>query len=199
MGNHLSAQSPIPPCHRAGRPALVQGLGRWLHRLSGWQLVGAIPEHPKLILAVGPHTSNWDFLVGIVAMLALDLRVHFLAKHTLFRWPVAGLLRALGGMAVDRGNATGIAEQIGSQLRDAEQLVIAITPEGTRKKVPRLKTGFVRIARAGNCPVQPVTFDFARRIIQLHEPFFPGADPEGDAQEVRAIFAGATAKRPANF
>lgn len=189
----------IPDGHRARRPALVVRLARAALRRARWRIEGELPAAAKLILGVGPHTSNWDFIVGVVAMLALDMHIHWLGKHSLFRWPIAGLLRRLGGMAVDRRNAVGIAEAIGRQLRWADEMIIAITPEGTRSRVDRLKTGFLRIARAGECPVVPVTFDFARREIRLHPPFWPGPDPEADAAAIRAIFATATPRHPAKF
>lgn len=189
----------IPDGHRAHRPALLVRLARAVLRRVGWHIAGDLPEAPKLVLGVGPHTSNWDFIVGVLAMLALDMGIHWLGKHSLFRWPVASLLRRLGGMAIDRRNAAGIAEAIGRQLREADEMIIAITPEGTRSKVDRLKTGFLRIARAGECPVVPVTFDFARREIRLHPPLWPGPDPEADAAAVRRVFATATPKHPGKF
>lgn len=189
----------IPDQHRAHRPLVVRKLARWLISSRGWRIAGDLPEARKLILAVGPHTSNWDFIVAVVAMLALDMRIHWLGKHSLFRWPLAGLLIRLGGIAVNRGNTKGVAEQIGQRLRDADEMMIAITPEGTRGKVAELKTGFSRIARAGDCQVLPVTLDFAHREIRLHQPFEPGDVPEEDATRVRDVFATATPRHPNNF
>lgn len=195
----MLADLDIPDHHRAHRPRWIRRTGGWLLARRGWRIVGDLPEARKLILAVGPHTSNWDFFVGVAAMLALDMRIHWLGKHSLFHWPLGPVLAALGGMAVNRGNPEGVAEQIGVRLRQADEMMIAITPEGTRGKVSRLKTGFVRIARAGGCPVLPVTLDFAFHEIRLHEPFSPGEDAEDDARRVREIFASATPCHPENF
>ena len=195
----MSVEFAVPDHHRAHRPAVVRRFARWLLGSRGWHIQGGLPPARKLILAVGPHTSNWDFIVCVLAMLALDMRIYWLGKHSLFRWPVARLLVALGGIAVDRGNTVGVAEQIGQRLHDAEAMMIAITPEGTRRKVAELKTGFARIARAGGCPVLPVTLDFARREIRLHDLFEPGDNPERDALRLRDIFAGAAPRHPDNF
>ena len=195
----MIADFSIPAHHRAYRPSRVRKFSRWLLARRGWRIEGDLPAAEKMILAVGPHTSNWDFLVAVTAMLALDMRIYWLGKHSLFRRPLSGLLIRLGGIAVDRSNTTGVAEQIGQRLRNADEMLIAITPEGTRRKVAQLKTGFSRIARAGGCQVLPVTLDFSRREIRLHEPFAPGKDPEADAARVRTVFATATPRHPDNF
>lgn len=191
---------PVPDYHRAHRSPLARWLGRSLLRCwGGWRVVGDIPAERRLIIAVGPHTSNWDFFVCMAAMLALDMRIHWLVKHSVFRPPLAGLLARLGGIPVNRGKPEGMAEDIAGRLNDADAMMIAITPEGTRKKVARLKTGFVRIARAADCPVLPLTLDFTRREIRLYPLFWPGEDAEQDAATIRTLFASATGKNPANF
>ena len=199
MSPDMLADFAIPEHHRAYRSKYLQKPCCWLLRWRGWRIEGELPAARKLILAVGPHTSNWDFIVSVAAMLALDMRIYWLGKHSLFRWPLTGLLVRLGGIPVNRGNTAGVAEQIGQRLRDADEMMIAITPEGTRRKVAELKTGFSRIGRAGHCQVLPVTLDFARREIRLHDLFEPGDDPEADALRMRNIFATATPRHPVNF
>ncbi len=189
----------VPDIHRAGRWRLLRWLGRWLCRLGGWRIRGDIPSDHHLILAVGPHTSNWDFVVGVAAMLALDIRIHWLGKHSLFVPPLGWLMRALGGIAVDRSQPEGVAEQTAERIRCAPQMLIAITPEGTRSPVAQLKTGFSRMARFIPCDVVPVTFDYRTREIRLHPAFEVTADPVADAGRMREIFADAVPRRPENF
>lgn len=190
----------VPDIHRAGRWRLVRWLGRVLCRLlGGWRIRGEMPADRHLILAVGPHTSNWDFVVGVAAMLALDIRIHWLGKHSLFVPPLGWLMRALGGIAVDRRQPEGFADQTAARIRSAREMLIAITPEGTRGKVPRLKTGFSRMARAIPCGVLPVTFDYRLREIRLHPLFSATEDPYDDADRMREIFAGVAPRRPENF
>ena len=151
-----------------------------------------------MILVIGPHTSNWDFIVGVLAMLALDIRLHFVAKHTLFIMPLGPIMRALGGIAINRSRPEGFTEQTAAQIRGAGELILAITPEGTRSRVGKLKTGFSRIARAVPCPYVPVLLDYGGREIRLLEPGVAG-EPEADAVAVRKLFAEATPRRPGNF
>ncbi len=202
MNHHTSNPPPltrVPDIHRAQRPRWLGRLCSLLLRLSGWRVTGEFPGDPRLVLVAGPHTSNWDFLIGMTAMLALDLRIHWIGKHTLFKKPFGGFMAWLGGIPVDRSAPDGFAEQIGDRMRRAERLVVAITPEGTRKKVARLKTGFSRIARHAPCPVLPITLDYARREIRLFAIRAATDDGDADAAAVRELFATATAKDPARF
>lgn len=187
-----------PPIHRAKRSRLVCRVANWLFDRAGWNLVGTIPEEKKLILVIGPHTSNWDFVFGALAMLALDIRLHFLAKQSLFFRPMGFLMKALGGIPVNRSRPEGIAEETASLVRQSEVLILAITPEGTRSKVEKLKTGFSRIAHEVPCPLVPVLFDFGNREIRLLAARRAGL-PEEDAMELRKLFASVTPKNPSNF
>jgi 1-acyl-sn-glycerol-3-phosphate acyltransferase len=195
----------MPLCHRspdilrAHRPAWLRQSCEALLRRRGWSLVGEIPRQQKLILVLGPHTSNWDFFVGITAMLALDLDLHWLGKHLLFKRPVRRLFTWLGGIPVDRANPAGFAEGIAVSIRQKNRMVLVITPEGTRSKVSQLKTGFSRIARQVPCPILPVTLDFAKKEIRLFSLMQASEFPEADAGAVREIFATAAPKRPENF
>jgi len=189
----------VPEIHRAHRPRWLASLCRMLLRCLGWRIIGEFPSDPRLVLVAGPHTSNWDFLVGMTAMLALDLRIHWVGKHTLFFKPFGGFMNWLGGIPVNRSAPEGFAEQIARRIRGGEQAVIAITPEGTRKKVAKLKTGFSRIARETPCPILPVTLDYGSKQIRLYPVRDAGADSEADAVEVRRLFATVVAKVPARF
>jgi len=195
-GNFFSG---VPEIHHANRSRWVVRFAGWLFTHCGWKLIGEITAERKMVLVVGPHTSNWDFVIAITAMLALDIQLHWLGKHTLFRKPFTSLMKNLGGIPVNRSRAEGFAEQTAEHIRNADTLILAITPEGTRSKVARLKTGFSRIARETPCPILPVTFDYARKEIRLFPLFAATDDSEGDAASVRDIFATATAKHPAKF
>lgn len=188
----------VPVEHRAGRTRWLRWLGRCFLRLAGFRVVGTFPEVPGAVLAVGPHTSNLDFLVAAAALLALDVRVRFLAKRELFRFPLGACLRALGGVPVDRARPEGLVEALAEHLRREGHFLLAITPEGTRKPVARLKTGYARIARAVPCPVVPVLLDYGRRQLLVLPPR-PAADPEADAADLHALFATVRPVRPANF
>lgn len=189
----------MPDYHRAGRAPWLCRLANGLLTTAGWRVRGEIPESRKFVLVLGPHTSNWDFVVAMAVMLALDIRLRWLGKHSLFKKPFDGFMTWLGGVPVNRTQAEGFASSAVATIRDADTFILAITPEGTRSKVARLKTGFSRIAREIPCPILPVTMDFARKEVRLHPLLIATNDSEADAEQVRGIFASAQPKCPQLF
>ncbi len=167
--------------------------------VMGWRFEGAPPNLPKLIVIVAPHTSNWDFVVAMAAALALDLRVHWLGKHTIFRRPFGAILRRLGGIPVDRSARQGVVAQVVEAFRAHDRFVLGLSPEGTRKKVARWRTGFYNIARAANVPILAVALDFERKRIVIGPLFKATGDLEGDVEKMRAFFAPIKGKRPELF
>ena len=163
-------------------------------------MVGALPPLPRFILIVAPHTSNWDFFVGLAAKFALGLRAQWLGKHTLFVGPVGWLLRALGGIPVDRSRPDGIIDGVLRGMERAPTFVLAVAPEGTRKYIEHWKTGFHRIATAAGVPVVPVTFDWSTRTIGLTlPPFTPTGDASADVAYLRTLYRKDMARRPEFF
>ena len=150
-------------------------------------------------MIVAPHTSNWDFLVGICAMLALGLDARWIAKDSLFRPPLGLLLRWLGGTPVDRGAPEGVVEDAVRKLRQADRLCLTVTPEGTRRKVERWKTGFHRMARGAGVPIWPVALDHGRKVVMLMPAFTPTNDLEGDVHALRGLFTPEMARHPKQF
>jgi 1-acyl-sn-glycerol-3-phosphate acyltransferase len=178
--------------------AAPRALGRLGLRLLGWRFEGAIPDIPRAVLIVAPHTSNWDFVVGVFALLALGLRATWLGKHTIFRPPVGGLWRALGGVPVDRGAADGVVEAAAA-LFAAGPAFVGMAPEGTRRKVARWKSGFWRIARAGGVPIVPVAFDWSKRAVVIHPPEATTADYDADLARLQRLYAAGMARHPAQY
>lgn len=117
----------------------------------------------KFILAVAPHTSNWDFVVGISVMFALDIKINFLGKHSIFIGPFKYLLNNIGGIPVYRDKNYGVVEQLVNRCQQSEHFVLGIAPEGTRSKTSQWKSGFLHIAHQANIPVVPVSLDFGKR------------------------------------
>ncbi len=171
------------------RNAFTRWLGRTILRLGGWRMAGAFPDIPKLVLIAAPHSSNWDGIWGFAAKLALGLDVKVLGKDSLFKVPVmAGLLRRLGVIPVNRSAAHGVTEQMAAMIRDADRLWFAIAPEGTRKPVERWKTGFWKIASAAGVPVLPVYFHYPDRLIGVGPTFTLGHDMAADIARIRAWY-----------
>jgi 1-acyl-sn-glycerol-3-phosphate acyltransferase len=176
--------------------ALLRGLGRAGLALLGWRVEGRFPDVPKCVLIVAPHTSNWDFVVGVATMFALRLRISYLAKHSLFRFPLGWFVRATGGIPVQRDAAEGVVERVVELVRREPRIFLGVAPEGTRKRVEHWKSGYHRIATGAGVPIFPVAFDYSRRTVALLEPFQPGGDLATDEARVRALFRADMARHP---
>ena len=154
-----------------------------------------MPNLRKFVLIVAPHTSNWDFPVGMSAKLALGLSAIWLGKHTLFRFPFGIILRALGGIPVDRSASNDVVQQVTSEFAKHEHLVLAVAPEGTRKRVERWKTGFYRIARSAGIPIVPVALDWEQHAIRIMAAFTTTGDVDADIASLRQKFEGLKGRR----
>ena len=169
---------------------MTRALGRALWRWLGWRFEGQFPDLPKLVVIIAPHSSGWDFLIGISVVLAMGLEIHYLGKIELFRWPLGPLMRALGGIPIDRTQARGMVEQVAGEFERRERFVLALAPEGTRRPGATWKTGFYQIAVAAGVPILAASFDWRTRTVRLHQPLQPTGDPAADLAAVRARYAG---------
>lgn len=171
-------------------------IGRTVFKAVGWSFPGSIPDIPKAVLIVAPHTSNWDFIIGASAMLAMDLETRFFGKHTLFNGPLGGFMRFLGGIPVDRTRGgEGVVKDLVARFEAADQLVLALAPEGTRSAVEHWKTGFHRIALAAGVPIVATALDWGRHEIRFREPFQPTHDVEADIEQLLRFFADSRGRR----
>jgi len=177
-------------------PARGNAFSRWLGGLVfnglGWRFEGSVPNLAKAVVIVAPHTSNWDFVIGVAAMFAIGIRVVFLGKHTLFRPPLGALMRWLGGLPVDRRTATGVVDEAIEMFAARESVILALSPEGTRRRVARWKSGFYYVALGANVPIVPVAFDYSRRVIHFGDPLRPSGDIEADLERLAEFFAHAS-------
>lgn len=178
---------------------LLRALGRAGLRLARWRIVGEVPRTPKFVIVVAPHTSNWDFFVGVAAMLALDLEIQWLGKDTLFRGPVGPLLRRLGGRPVRRHAPEGMVADVAAAVQAEPRFILALAPEGTRRRVVQWRTGFYRIAEAAGVPVVPVWLDWSRREIGIGAPLRPCGGLAADLSALQALYGAEMARYPENF
>lgn len=153
-----------------------------------WRIDGEIPPHRKMIVIGAPHTSNWDFPLAMVVAPALGLRIRWLGKHTLFRKPFGWFFRLLGGIPVDRSRAAGLIASTTRAFEEADDLVLVITPEGTRSKRDHWKAGFYRIAHAAQVPVVLVGVDGDNRTIVVGPDEIPGDDVKAYMDRVRSFY-----------
>lgn len=179
--------------------ALTRGLGRLVLRLLGWRLDVHLPDEPKVVIAAAPHTSNWDGLVGISAILALGIRIDWFAKDSLFRWPFRGLLVALGGVPIDRDAPGGIVQETARIFAERERIYVGMTPEGTRSRSPEWKSGFYRIALAAGAPILLAYIDYGRRQIGTGPLIRPSGDYAADLETIQAYFRKVTPRHPERF
>lgn len=204
--------TPATPAHggRVNVPAIGAQVPRrgntfttWLAttgmRLIGWRFEGPFPDVPKCVLIVAPHTSNWDFPVGVMAMYALGIRGTFLGKHTLFRFPLGVLMRFLGGVPVDRAAAGDVVGETVKHVQAHPGALIVLSPEGTRSLTTRWKSGFYRIAERGQLPILPIGFDYARKTIVFHPLFTVTGDLDRDVAALQALYRPSMAKFPAQY
>lgn len=140
-------------------------------RLRGWGFEGKVPDLPKMIIVGAPHTSNWDFIAFLAALHHFRLKVRFLGKHTLFRWPFGYLFRGLGGIPVDRSRPGGIVAQVADVFDASHEMILVIAPEGTRKPAPYWKSGFIKMAEAARVPVVLAAVDYPRRRVVIGPAF----------------------------
>lgn len=187
---------PLPECLPRRGNAFSSAVSRALLEAWGWRIDGDFPPRPKIVAIVAPHTSNWDFVVGILAVFAIGIRVHFLAKHTLFSRGLGALMRWFGGIAVNRQAPQGLVPQVVEAIERADRVFLAITPAGTRSSTKPWKSGFYNIAVAARVPILPVVFDGGSRAIRLLPPFEPSGSYEADLPKLLALYAGVRGLKP---
>ncbi|MFI5210951.1 MAG: 1-acyl-sn-glycerol-3-phosphate acyltransferase [Gemmatimonadales bacterium] len=198
--SHLAAESTITG---TGYPRRGSRLARWLagHLLAlpGWRVEGELPPLPKFVIIVAPHTTNWDFIIGVLAMFITDVKANWLGKHTIFRFPVAPLLRWIGGEPIDRSVKHGTVETAIERFQTRPEWVLALSPEGTRRRVERWKTGFYRIAVGASVPIVPIAIDYRTRALAIGAPVWPDQDETAGVAKLRALFRKEMARYPERF
>ncbi len=179
---------------------MVLFLLKIFYRLKGWKTGTPFPPELKrcIVLAV-PHTSNWDFVYGIVSIHLFQLKINYLAKRELFVWPIKNIFINSGGIPVERKGSHHIVENMIEQFKTQERFILAIPPEGTRKGVKKWKTGFYHIALGANVPVVLGYIDYKTRTAGFGPALYMSGDKEKDAKAIRDFYSGITAKYPEHF
>lgn len=179
--------------------AISRGIARGLLKVLGWRIEARFPDLPKLVIVGAPHTSNWDGVVGVAAIVALGLRINWFAKDSLFRWPFRGILLWLGGVPIRRHKARGIVEQTADIFRESEKMYIVLAPEGTRSRAPTWKTGFHRIARAADAPILLAYVDYRRKVVGTGPLIQSTDDYAADLQVIQDFYRDKTPRHPERF
>jgi 1-acyl-sn-glycerol-3-phosphate acyltransferase len=166
-----------------------------LLRLIGWHTVFVPPPRPQSVIIVYPHTSNWDFVIGLLGRAAIQLRCHFAGKDTLFRGPFGAWLRRIGGIPVNRREPTGFVGQLAREFAQRSEFHIVFTPEGTRAKTEYWKTGFYRLALAARVPLGLAFIDYGHREVGVGGWLDLSGDPEVDLDRIRDFYADKRGRR----
>ncbi|MBR7783690.1 lysophospholipid acyltransferase family protein [Undibacterium luofuense] len=182
---------------------VINHLMRWVAllsmRLTGWKVEGMTPQEKKYVLIAAPHTSNWDFPVTLMVCFVMRLRVYWMGKASLFPPVVGGVMRWLGGIAVDRSKANNLVQGTIDAFHANTELTVIVPPEGTRGKVTRWKTGFYYIALGAGVPIALGYLDFSRKVGGIGKMFMPTGDIEADMKEIRAFYKDIKGKNPQFF
>lgn len=174
-------------------------LSKFILRMAGWKVTVSVPDYPKCIICVAPHTSNWDFILGKLAYASIGRKAGFLMKETWFFWPLGCLFRAIGGIPVPRKRGSSLSEEIIRKFNNSERMVLAITPEGTRSRTSAWRTGFLHIALEAHVKVVLGVLDFKTKNILLTREFVPSGNIEADMSAIKAYYKPFQGKYPEKF
>ncbi|NOY51921.1 MAG: glycerol acyltransferase [Chlorobi bacterium] len=169
----------------------------WILKQMGWDIRGRIPDGvKKAVLIVAPHTSLWDFAIGRIAFWHLGYDIKLLIKKEAFFWPFGGLLKKLGGMPVNRQKNTRMVETVAQMFHENDELILVITPEGTRKRVEKWKMGFYHISRLAKVPIALGWMDYADKKGGIAKLLYPSGNIEKDMAEINGFYKGLRGKYP---
>ena len=162
----MNWQSPGENVSKGGN-FLTRLIGRLVFWMMGWRIAGEFPDRSKIIVALVPHSSNMDFLLTIAVLWGMGLKSSFLIKHTVFWFPLGYILKALGGIPVDRSSENGLISQVTEEFQRRSKFILGITPSGTRKRVEQWKKGFAILAVSARVPVLPAILNYETRTVRF--------------------------------
>ena len=155
----------------------------------GWKVVGDVPrDEKKYIVIAAPHTSNWDFIIGVMVRSVMGFDSKFLGKKSLFKAPFGWFFKAMGGYPVDRSKSMNLVEQVIQIFNQHEEFVIALAPEGTRNNVNDWKTGFYYIADGAQVPIVPCKIDIKNKTVTFFDPFMTTGVIDDDLPKIKELY-----------
>lgn len=175
-------------------------LSKAILKMFGWKVLCSVPDYSKCVICVAPHTSNWDFVLGKLAYWSLGRKAGFLIKENWYFFPMNLFFNALGGIPVPRRkHSTSLTEILIKRFNESTRMSIAITPEGTRKKVSEWHTGFLRIAQGAGVPIVLGAINAPDKTIHLEDTFTPTGDIEADMNEIKRYYSSFKGVKPEKF
>ena len=177
----------------------MRKFARFLFKLFGWKIDEHTPQGvEKAVIVVGPHTSNWDFIIGRLAFVSFGMKVKILIKKDLFFPPLGWILRAMGGIPVDRKKNNNITELAVGMFNEADSMYMLFTPEGTRSYNPNWKKGFYHIALKAKVPIYMAYIDYSNKTGGFHGLFEPTGDIQKDIAFIKKELSQYKGKFPEN-
>ena len=175
---------------------VLRGLAKFILRAGGWTAVGDLPDTPRAVFIAAPHTSNWDAFWALVYTVSINAEIHFFAKNTVFWFPLGTILRALGGIPLDRSRAGAAVQLAVDKFNTNDLFYFGLAPEGTRKKTDGWKSGFYRIAERANVPVYLGFLDYKHKRLGIGRRLDLSGDQEADLQVCRDFYADIEGRWP---
>ncbi|MBW2420569.1 MAG: lysophospholipid acyltransferase family protein [Deltaproteobacteria bacterium] len=199
------ARLSVPPIGRTHVPAtaevrrVIQLLARLFLSLTGWKSEGARPRARRFVLIAAPHTSNWDLAFLLAFSWFYGIKPSFMAKHSLFRWPMGPVMRLLGGIPIQRHRRGNVVDQMADTLRESEDLALTVPAEGTRSYADHWKSGFYHIARKAEVPIVLSFLDYERKVGGFGPEIVPSGDLRADMKIIRDFYADKKGRYPEQF
>ncbi len=156
--------------------------------IAGWRAEGRLPDVPKMVIIGAPHTSNWDYFAMLAIAAQLNVIPATVIKAEAFKSPLGFLLRWAGSIPLDRKNSRNAVDVVANHIKAAERIVLAISPEGTRRKTKRWRSGFYHIAHKANVPLVMAAINYRRKRVTISPPLYPSGDIVADMQTIRTFY-----------
>jgi len=179
---------------------MLRLISKLYYKLIGWKLVDHFPKEIKKCVIIGaPHTSYLDFPIGLAGLKMQGLKIRYLAKRELFKFPFKFIFSKTGGIPVDRSKKSNLVDQMVQLFDDSNELLFAVAPESTRKMVDRWKTGFYHIALGAKVPIILGYLDYKNKLAGYGHVILPSGDMEKDMQLIKEFYSSKAAKHPSQF
>lgn len=168
-------------------------------KIAGWKVNITVPDYPKCIICVAPHTSNWDFVLGKLAYASVGRKAGFLMKEAWFFFPLGLIFKAIGGIPVPKKRGGSLVDTIIEKYNDTQRLSLAITPEGTRSRTDKWRYGFLHIAYGAHIPIVLGAIDYSTKDIIIENTFTPSGDIEKDMRAIKDYYRPFVGRYPEKF
>lgn len=182
-----------------GPNAFFRFLSKLILKIGGWRLQGEPPAADRWILLAVPHTSNWDLLWLLTMGMQYNLKLYWMGKNTIFRWPFGTFFKWLGGIPINRKAREGVVQQVSKAFSEHEKMVLVIPPEGTRSRTEYWKSGFYHIARQANVPIALAMLDYGNKVGGFGPTIMASGDIEADMAIISTFYEPMKGKYPDQF